>query len=132
MTALDTPNNERVVLPNKEVWGSSITNYSKHPIRRIDLKVGVSYNDDLDKAIQAAMELLDADDRVLSDPEPQVAVDSMGDSAVILIVRPWVKSEDYWGFYRDFQKALKQKYDEIGIEFPYPQMDVHLDEGSGE
>jgi len=127
ITALDTTDNKRIVIPNSEVWGGNIINFTKHPTRRVDMETGVSYNDDLDKVIRVTMDLLKEDERVLSEPKPKVAVKEMGDSAISLIVRPWVKTEDYWDFYYDFQKAAKQKYDEEGIEIPYPQMDVHLE-----
>ncbi len=128
VTAIDTLDNKRVVIPNGEVWGDNIINFTKHPTRRVDMETGVSYDDDLDKVIKVTMEALEEDERVLSEPKPKVAVSEMGDSAITLVVRPWVKTEDYKEFYYDFQKAVKQKYDEMGIEMPYPQMDVHLEE----
>lgn len=126
VTELDTIDNKRVIIPNKLVWGGNITNFTKHPTRRVDMKIGVSYEDDLDKVIKTTMCLLKADKRVLSDPEPQVAVSEMADSSVNLVVRPWVKTGDYWGFFFDFQKAVKQKFDKEGISIPFPQRDVHL------
>jgi len=126
VTELDTIDNKRVIIPNKLVWGGNITNFTKHPTRRVDMQVGVGYEDDLDKVIKTTMSLLKADKRVLSDPEPQVAVSEMADSSVNLVVRPWVKTEDYWDFFFDFQKAIKQKFDKEGISIPFPQRDVHL------
>jgi len=126
VTELDTIDNKRVIIPNKLVWGGNITNFTKHPTRRVDMQVGVSYEDDLDKVIKITMSLLKADKRVISDPEPQVAVSEMADSSVNLVVRPWVKTEDYWNFFFDFQKAVKQKFDKEGISIPFPQRDVHL------
>ena len=126
VTELDTVDNKHIIIPNKLVWGGNITNYTKHPTRRVDMQIGVGYEDDLDKVIKTTMSLLKADKRVLSDPEPQVAVSEMADSSVNLVIRPWVKTEDYWGFFFDFQKALKQKYDKEGISIPFPQRDVHL------
>lgn len=126
VTELDTIDNKRVIIPNKLVWGGNITNFTKHPTRRVDMKVGVSYEDDLDKVIKVTMSVLKADKRVLSDPAPQVAVSEMADSSINLVVRPWVKTEDYWSFFFDFQKAIKQKYDKEGISIPFPQRDVHL------
>ncbi len=127
VTSIDTPDNKRIVIPNKSIWGGNIINFSKHPTRRVDMEVGVSYDDDLDKVIRVTMDLLEKDERVLPEPKPKVAVREMGDSAITLVVRPWVNKGDYWNFYFDFQKAAKQKYDEVGIEMPYPQMDVHLE-----
>lgn len=127
VTELDTPDNKHIIIPNKQVWGGNITNYTHNPIRRVDMTMGIGYNDDLDKAIKITMDLLKKEDRVLKDPAPTVAVNEMGDSAVGLVIRPWVKKEDYWNFYFDFNKKLKQTYDKEGINIPYPQMDVHLD-----
>lgn len=126
ITEIDTPDNKRIIVPNKLVWGGNVTNFTKHPTRRVDLQIGVDYSDDLDKVIKTTMSLIKQDKRVLSDPEPQVAVSEMADSSVNLVIRPWVKTEDYWCFFFDFQKALKQEYDKVGISIPFPQRDVHL------
>lgn len=126
VTELDTVDNKRIIIPNKLVWGGNITNFTRHPTRRVDMEMGVGYDDDLDKVIKTTMGLLKADKRVLASPEPQVAVKEMADSAVVFVIRPWVKTEDYWDFFFDFQKALKQKYDKEGISIPFPQSDVHL------
>jgi len=126
LTEIDTVDNKRIIIPNKLVWGGNITNFTRHPTRRVDIEMGVSYNDDLDHVIKTTMDLLKSDNRVLSNPEPQVAVKEMADSAVILVIRPWVKTEDYWNFFFDFQKALKQKYDKEGISIPFPQRDLHI------
>ncbi|MFO8133527.1 MAG: mechanosensitive ion channel [Thermoplasmatota archaeon] len=127
VTELDTPDNKRVIIPNKLVWGGNIVNYTRHDTRRVDMEIGVDYEDDLDHVIETTRKLLTDDERVLSDPAPQVAVSSLGDSAVVLVVRPWVKTADYWSFFFDFQKTVKQTFDGADISFPYPQMDVHLD-----
>jgi len=126
ITELDTPDNVRKIIPNKLVWGGNVTNFTKHNKRRVDLTIGVGYTDDLDKVIKTTMSLVKADKRVLSDPAPQVAVSEMADSSVNLVVRPWVKTSDYWGFFFDIQKAIKQTFDKEGINIPYPQTDVHL------
>jgi small-conductance mechanosensitive channel len=126
LTELDTIDNKRIIIPNKLVWGGNITNFTRHPTRRVDMEIGVGYNEDLDKVIKTTMDLLKLDNRVLSNPESQVAVKEMADSAVVLVIRPWVKTEDYWDFFFDFQKTLKQKYDKDGISIPFPQRDVHL------
>ena len=126
VTELDTIDNKRIIIPNKLVWGGNIINFTRHPTRRVDMEIGVGYGDDLDHVIKTTMTLLKADKRVLSDPGSQVAVKEMADSAVVLVIRPWVKTEDYWDFFFDFQKAIKQKYDKAGISIPFPQRDVHL------
>ncbi len=129
ITELRTVDNKLVIVPNKSVWGSNITNFTKYDTRRVDMTMGVGYNDDLDKVIKTTLDVLKADKRVLKDPAPQVAVSEFADSSVNLVVRPWVKTSDYWGFFFDFKKAIKQRYDKEKINIPYPQMDVHLDKG---
>jgi len=130
ITELKTPDNKLVIIPNKSVWGGNITNFTRYSTRRVDMTMGVGYDDDLEKVIKTTLDVLKADKRVLKDPEPQVAVSEFADSSVNLVVRPWVKTSDYWGFFFDFQKAIKQRYDKEGINIPYPQMDVHLDKGN--
>ena len=126
VTELDTVDNKRVIIPNKLVWGGNITNYTKHPTRRVDMQMGVGYEDDLDKVIKTTMSLLKADKRVLSDPEPQVAVSEMADSSVNLVIRPWVKTEDYWTTKWELTQKIKESFDKEGISIPFPQTDVHL------
>lgn len=127
ITELKTVDNKLIIIPNKSVWGSNITNFTKYDTRRVDMEMGVGYNDDLEKVIKTTLDVLKNDKRVLSDPAPQVAVSEFADSAVIFVVRPWVKTSDYWNFFFDFKKAIKQRYDKEGINIPFPQMDVHLD-----
>lgn len=128
LTELDTTDNKHIVIPNKLVWESNIINYTHNDIRRVDIDTGVGYDDDLDLAIKTSLDILKAHPKVLDDPEPQVKVKTMDDSFVGLTVRPWVKTEDYWNTFFDLQKSLKEGYDEAGLNIPYPQMDVHLDE----
>jgi len=129
ITELRTIDNKLVVIPNKAVWGSNIINFTKYDTRRVDMTIGVGYSDDLDRVIKTTIDVLKADKRVLAKPEPQVAVSEFADSAVVLVVRPWVKTSDYWSFFFDFKKSIKQRYDKEGINIPFPQMDVHLDKG---
>jgi small conductance mechanosensitive channel len=126
-TELDTVDNKRVIIPNKAVWGSNIINFTKNPIRRVDMQTGVSYTDNLNKVIEVTMEVLKSDSRILADPAPQVAVKEMADSSVNFVVRPWVKTADYWDVFFAMQKALKEAYDENEISIPFPQMDVHME-----
>ncbi len=127
VTELDTPDNKHIIIPNKQVWGNNIINYTHNPIRRIDLETGVGYGDDLNLAIKTSLMVLRKHSKVLKDPAPAAKVKSMDDSAVTLVVRPWVKTDHYWDVFFDLQKALKEAYDEAGLNIPYPQMDVHLD-----
>ena len=125
-TELKTPDNVKIIMPNSAVMSGSITNLSAHPTRRIDMVVGVGYGDDLNKAKQLMLDLLEADARVLKDPAPQIEVANLGDSSVDFVVRPWVNAADYWGVKFDFTKAVKEKFDAEGISIPYPQQQVHM------
>ena len=128
-TIVNTPDNIRVIIPNAQLTGGNILNYTINGTRRVDLVVGVSYEDDLKKAKQVIEEVLAGDDRVLKDPSPTVAVYELGDSSVNFVVRPWVKSADYWDAYFDITSKVKLALDENGISIPYPQRDVHLKSG---
>lgn len=125
-TTLATPDNVKIILPNSTVSSDTIKNYSANEDRRIDLVMGVGYEDDLNLAIKTIHEVLSEDDRVLAEPEPQVAVSNLGDSAVDIVVRPWVKGSDYWGARFDLTKALKERLEAAGCNIPYPQRDLHL------
>ena len=94
--------------------------------RRVDMQFGIGYDDDMDKAMTVIKEILDADDRVLEDPTPMLAVSELGDSAVGVIVRPWAKTGDVWPLRFDTVKKVKERFDEEDISFPYPQRDVHM------
>jgi small conductance mechanosensitive channel len=125
-TIVNTPDNQRVIIPNGAVTSDVITNVNVNPTRRVDMVFGIGYDDDIAQAKKILVELLDADDRVLKDPAPAVAVSELADSSVNFIVRPWVKSEDYWGVYFDMHEKVKVTFDEAGISIPYPQQDLHL------
>ena len=125
-TELKTPDNVQIIIPNSTIMGSAITNVSAHPTRRIDMTLGVGYDDDLNKAKKIIEDLLAADERVLKDPVATIAVAKLGDSSVEFVIRPWVNSADYWSVKFDFTKAVKEKFDSEGISIPYPQSDVHV------
>lgn len=125
-TVLKTPNNVQVIVPNKKIGSDTITNYSVNPTRRIDLVVGCGYDDDL-KAVKTFLEeVLKQEERVLAEPAPSVAVSELADSSVNLVVRPWVKREDYWSTKCDLVEKIKLGFDERGFSIPFPQQDVHL------
>ena len=129
-TILKTPDNRKIVVPNSRITSSPITNFSQHPTRRVDMVVAISYDSDLRKAKTVLMRILEEDERVLDDPAPRVSVNELADSSVNLIVRPWVKSEDYWSFFWETMEKIKLTLDEEeGIKIPLPQMDVHLHQG---
>lgn len=125
-TTLATPDNVRVLVPNSTIYGETIRNYSANPTRRIDLVVGVGYDDDLDAAIRTIHEVIGDEERVLAEPAPVVAVHEMADSSVNFVVRPWVSTADYWATRWDLTKALKEGLEAAGLSIPYPQHDVHL------
>ena len=111
--------------------GSTITNYSANDTRRVDLVIGVSYSDDLDKVRKELEGLVAADDRILKDPAVTIAVSELADSSVNFVLRPWVKTTDYWDAYWDLTRAVKQRFDAEGISIPFPQRDVHIYQESG-
>ncbi|MCH8001323.1 MAG: mechanosensitive ion channel [Proteobacteria bacterium] len=115
-----------VEVPNGQIWNRAIRNYSRVEARRLDLVVGIGYEDDIDKALAAMMDLLVKDERVNDDPEPQVMVKELGDSSVNLNLRCWIAPGDYWSLRFDLTKAIKQRLDAEGITIPFPQRDVHL------
>ncbi len=125
-TVLKTPDNKKIIVPNSQIMDSIITNYSANDTRRVDLTIGVSYSDDLDKVHATLRELVNADERILKDPECLIAVQALADSSVNFVVRPWVASGDYWGVYFDLTEAVKKRFDDEGISFPFPQQDVHI------
>jgi small conductance mechanosensitive channel len=123
-TILNSPDNVRVIIPNSQATGSNIMNYTANGTRRIDLVVGVSYDDDLKKAQQVIEGVLAEDGRILKDPPPAVAVSELGDSSVDFVVRPWVKAADYWDVRFDTTRKLKLALDENGLTIPYPQYEI--------
>jgi small conductance mechanosensitive channel len=125
-TVLKTPDNKMVIIPNSKVTGDNITNYSAMAQRRIDLVFGIGYDDDIRKAKATLARILGEDDRVLKDPAPTVAVLELGDSSINFVVRPWVKTSDYWAVYFDITEKVKLTFDAEGISIPFPQRDVHL------
>lgn len=125
-TILKTPDSKKVIVPNSRITSSPITNFSEHPTRRVDMVIGISYNSDLRKAKEVLMRVLKEDARTLEEPAPRVSVSELADSSVNFIVRPWVKSEDYWPFLWDNLEKIKLTLDDEGIAIPFPQMDVHL------
>ena len=125
-TVLKTGDNKQVIVPNGQIMDSIITNYSANDTRRVDMIVGVSYDDDLDKVRDTIKLLVDAEERILSEPECTIAVSALADSSVNFVVRPWVKTADYWGVMFDLTEAIKKRFDKEGISFPFPQQDVHL------
>jgi len=125
-TILSTPDNLRAIIPNAQITGGNIINYTVNGKRRVDLVIGISYEDDLRKAKKIIEDTLAADQRVLQDPAPTVAVSELADSSVNFVVRPWVPPADYWNVYFDTIENVKLALDKNGITIPFPQRDVHM------
>ena len=124
-TVFATADNKKVVVPNKVVWGSAITNFSALGKRRVDTKVAVDYGTDLKKAVEVAREALKSIPGVLADPPPAVAVASLDDSAVTINLRPWAACADYWTVYSAAQESVKKAFEANGIKIPFAQLVVH-------
>ncbi len=125
-TVLATPDNIKIMVPNGKIFGDIIKNVSGYDTRRIDLVVGIGYASSIQKAIEVVMDLIQADKRILSDPVAQIAVSELADSSVNLVVRPWVKAEDYWTVRFDLTRKIKEAFDANNIEIPFPQRVVHM------
>lgn len=130
-TILDTPDNVRVIVPNGAIYADKITNYSVNANRRVDLVMGISYADEIGRAVDAIHKVLAADERVLKEPAPTVAVSELADSSVNLVVRPWCRGSDYWPLRFDLVRRLKEEVEAAGCSIPFPQRDVHVLQAPG-
>lgn len=128
-TVLATSDNKRVTVPNGLVWGKPVTNFTALGIRRVDLAVGVAYGSNLDDAIRVARETVAGVPGVLADPPPVVRVLSLDASSVTIALRPWATCGDYWNVHSAVQKAIEEAYSAAGIEIPFPQVAVHVENG---
>ncbi len=125
-TIILTPDNQKIIVPNSGITSDVITNVNAEPIRRIDLIIGIGYDDDIREAKNTLESLVETDKRILKDPSPVIAVAELADSSVNLIARPWVMTDDYWDVRLELTEKIKTTFDEKGISFPYPQQDVHM------
>jgi small conductance mechanosensitive channel len=125
-TTLKTPDNRKVVTPNTKIMGDNITNYTSREIRRLDLVVGVSYDDDIHVVEKLLTEILEGHELILKDPAILVGIAAFADSSINFNMRGWVKTSDYWTAYYDIHKKIKDSFDKKGISIPFPQQDVHL------
>lgn len=124
-TTILTFDNQSLIVPNNKIWQDVIKNVTAQTRRRVDMEIGVAYDTDIDKVEEVLMGLMQADERVLDDPAPVVKLDSFGDSAINILFRPWVKTEDYWNVMWDLNRQVKTAFDDNGIVIPFPQRDVH-------
>lgn len=125
-TIITTVDNKTIIVPNSALATNLLTNYSKQDKRRVDWTVGVTYGTDFKVARDSIMRILEADSRILKDPVPFISIIELADSSVNIVVRVWVNTPDYWDVFFDFNNKVYATFNEEGIEFPFPQMDVHL------
>jgi len=125
-TILATPDNKIIIIPNGGLSTGLMKNYSREATRRVDWEFGIAYGDDYTKAKAVIARLLDADGRVLKDPAYFIALTSLGESSVNIVVRAWVNAGDYWGVYFDMNEKVYKTFAEENLNIPFPQLDVHL------
>ena len=125
-TTVKTFDNQIVVVPNGSIWGGVITNVTGSDTRRVDMRFGISYGDDMAKAQAILEDLVKNHELVLATPEPNIKVHELGDSSVNFICRPWAKTSDYWAVYWDITRKVKERFDAEGVTIPFPQRDVHI------
>ncbi len=125
-TVIKTGDNREIIIPNGNIYGDVIVNYSAKDKRRIDLVIGIGYDDDIKKAKETLATILEEEEKVLEDPVFGIAMGELADSSVNFNVRPWVKSEDYWGVRSSLLEKIKLTFDKKGISIPYPQQDLHV------
>ncbi len=125
-TTITTLDNQTLVVPNSKIWGDVIKNVTAQKVRRVDLEFGIGYGDDIKLAERVLAEIVSGHEKVLAKPETRIKLHSLGDSSVNFIVRPWVKTDDYWDVYWDILRAVKLRFDREGISIPFPQRDVHV------
>ena len=125
-TCLKTADHQTIYVPNNTIATSIIDNYSQSETRRVDWTLSIAYGDDVDVARREILAMLKADDRVLADPAPVVYLKTLNSSSVDLSIRAWVANQDYWGVYFDMNEKMYKELPSKGINFPFPQMDIHL------
>lgn len=125
-TTVQTIDNQRLVIPNNKIWGDVINNITAEQVRRVDMVFGIGYSDDIDKAKAVLSDILEQHPMVLKTPDYMVKLHTLNSSSVDFVVRPWVKTVDYWDVYWDVTETVKKRFDEEGITIPFPQRDVHV------
>ncbi len=125
-TIVNTFDNKVIYIPNGALANSDMTNMSREEDRRNDWTFGIAYGDDVDKAKELLKKLIDEDERILKEPEPFIAVHSLGDSSVNIVVRTWSKASDLWNVYFDMNEKVYKEFPKHGLNIPFPQMDVHV------
>lgn len=125
-TVMATGDNVRIIVPNAQIWGGSLKNFSANPTRRVDFVFGIAYDASIDKAMDLIRSVVEADERVHNDPEPFLAVSNLGESSVDITTRVWVDAGDYWGVKFDVTKAVKEGMDKENIGIPFPTSTVYM------
>lgn len=125
-TIMRSGDNQEIIVPNSQIYGGTITNMTTRDTRRVDLVIGIGYDDNIAEAKTLLEEMMSKNDKILQDPAPAVMVLELGESSIDLAVRPWAKTEDYWGVRSEMLQTVKEVFDEKGISIPYPQRDLHL------
>lgn len=125
-TELRSADGVYLFVPNSEIWNNAIKNFSRNATRRMDIAVGIAYEDDVERALTVLRALVEKDPRLLKEPEPQVTVKGLGESSVDLNIRGWANRADYWAALWDMNKAVKKALDDEGISIPYPQRDLRI------
>ncbi|MRX28402.1 mechanosensitive ion channel family protein [Kangiella sp. HZ709] len=125
-TVLRTPDNQTIIIPNSPISTNSLINYSAQGTRRVDLTIGIGYDDDIDEAKKVILDTVSKDSRIHQEPAPFIAVSELADSSVNFTLRLWGDVADYWGIYFDNLEAIKKALDAANISIPYPQTDLHL------
>ena len=125
-TSILTFDNQLMLVPNNQIWNGVITNVTGKPTRRVDLTFGIGYSDDAEKAMRIIGEVIAAHPKVHADPAPVIRVHELADNSVNMIARPWAATSDYWEVHWDVIAGVKARFDEEGINIPFPQRDVHI------
>lgn len=127
-TVLKTPDNKHIIIPNGKVVTSVITNYSREETRRLNLVFGVGYESDMEKVRGLLKEIIESDERILQEPAPQILMSELANSSVNFSVRMWTKASDYWNVNFDMNEKVFKVFNDNGINIPYPQVDVHINQ----
>ena len=125
-TTILTFDHQTMVVPNSKIWGDVIRNVTAQTTRRVDLIFGIGYGDDIEHAESVLNDIIEKHEKILSDPLPAVELHTLGESSVDFVVRPWVKTADYWRVYWDVTREVKRRFDAEGISIPFPQRDLHV------
>jgi small conductance mechanosensitive channel len=128
-TLLVMPDNREAVVPNAKIGSDAIINFNRRGTRRFELKIGIGYKDDIGKAMDVVRQLFAADARILRDPAPGIWTDSLGDSAVVLVMRGYTRADDVWGAKTDLLRAVKERFEAEGISIPFPQRELTVVQG---